>query len=371
MSAEYYLRIIDTSGVTQAVVTDFLSVAYQRRVNEPGLATLFVDENNPAISYFVHNSQVEIYRRNVAASLAWYRDFVGVIRATQWSTDQATTLRVDAPGIMHVLSWNGVSYPAGVSNRSDFSAVAAETILKNLVKYNATSSGTTGDGRIRAAVDGSGKLSGLFTITNQADAAGGSTLTISSEVLANKNLLAALQDVASIAGGDIDLIKTAATTFQFRFYAGQRGTDRSSSLTFSLDRGNMARPVFEDNRIDERTVAIVGGQDKGTARTYVTRTGTDYGATRMMETFVNASGDLTSGALNAAGDVALDTGRSRPRLSFDVMQVPNAYYGVHYDLGDKVKAVYRGTSYTQKINGVTVAFDATGVEAIGVEMKNV
>ncbi len=370
MGAEYELRIVDTAGSTQAVITDYLSLGYTRRRNEPGILSFFVKDNHPALSYLTHNNQVEVYRRNADISLASYRDFVGVIRGLTWNTQEATSLRIDAPGIMHVLSWNMVGYPAGSANRNDFSAAKAETILKNLVKYNATSSGTTADGRARAAVDGSGKLSGLYTITLQADGAAGNTLTISSEVLAWKNLLASLQDVALIAGGDFDLIKTAATTFEFRWYASQRGTDRSTSLTFALDRGNMANPTFIDNRIEERTVAIVGGQDTGTARTLVTRTGTDYGATRMMEGFIGASGDLTAGALNAAGDVALDDWRSRPQLSFDVLQVPNAYYGVHYDLGDKVKAVYRGTSYTQLINGVSVEFAAGGEERISTEMKN-
>jgi hypothetical protein len=371
MGAEYELRVIDTAGATQAVITDYLSLAYSRRRNEPGMLSFFVGDDHPALSYLTHNNQVEVYRRNGDIGLASYRDFVGVVRGLTWNTQEATSLRIDAPGIMHALSWNLVGYPAGSANRNDFTAVAAETILKNLVKYNATASGTTADGRARGAVDGSGELSGLYTITLQADGAGGNTLTVSSEVLAWKNLLAALQDVALIAGGDFDLVKTAATTFEFRWYLGQRGTDRSASLTFSLDRGNMANPTFIDNRIEERTVAIVGGQDAGTARTLVTRTGDDYGATRMMEGFLNADGDLTTGALNAAGDVALDDWRSRPQLTFDVLQVPNAYYGVHYDLGDKVTAVYRGTSYIQLIQGVSIEFTAGGDERISVEMKTV
>lgn len=368
MGAEYQLRIIDTSGVTQAIITDFLSLAYVRKVNEPGLATFFVKDSHPALAYLTHNNQVEVYRRNADISLAWYLDFVGVIRKLTWETKESTSLRVDAPGIMHVLSWNIVGYAAGTSSRNSFTATAAETVMKNLVKYNATSSGTVADGRKRAAVDGSGKLSGLFTITLQADAAGGNSLTIDA---AWDNLLSTLQKVQTVAGGDFDLIKTAATTFQFRFYAGQRGTDRSTSLTFALDRGNMANPVFTDDRIDEKTVAIVGGQGEGSARTTVTRTGTNYGATRMIETFVNASSAATTGALNAEGDSKLDDLRARPTLQFSVLQVPNAYYGVHYDLGDKVKAVYRSVSYTLKVAGVSVSFDSNGGESIGVEMKYV
>lgn len=365
MGAEYELRIVDTAGATQAVITDGLSLGYTRRVNEPGILSFFVKDNHPALSYLTHNAQVEVYRRNADIGLSSYRDFVGIIRRTTWNTDEATSFRVDAPGIMNVLNWNAVMYPAGVSNRSSFSGAKAETILKNLVKYNATSSGTTGDGRARNAVDGSSKLSGLFTVTVQTDGAGGNTVTMDTTW---EPLLATLQKVQAVAGGDFDLIKTAATTFDFRWYSGQRGTDRSASLTFALDRGNMANPTFTDDRIEERTVVVVGGQDQGTARTLVTRTGTDYGATRMMEAFMDARNGLTTNALNAEGDAALDAWRSRPQLSFGVLQVPNAYYGVHYDVGDLVKAVYRGVSYTMKVNGVSVSFDSGGAEVISVEM---
>lgn len=368
MGAEYYLRVIDTAGATQAVITDGLSIGYTRRVNEPGMLSFFVKDNHPALTYLTHNAQVEVYRRNADIGLAWYRDFTTIIRKLTWNTQEATSLRVDAPGIMNVLSWNVVGYRAGTSNRNSFSGAKAETILKNLVTYNATASGTTGDGRIRNAVDGSGKLSGLFTVTVQADAAGGNTLTLDKSW---GNLLTTLQDVQTIAGGDFDLIKTAATTFEFRFYAGQRGTDRTSSLTFALDRGNMANPTFTDDRIEERTVALAAGQGDGSNRTVVTRTGTDYGATRMMEGFMDGRMNSSTASLNAEGDAALDAWRSRPQLSFDVLQVPNAYYGVHYDVGDLVKAVYRGTSYTLKVAGVSVSFESNGAESIGVEMKQV
>ena len=176
MGAEYYLRVIDTAGATQAVITDGLSIGYTRRVNEPGMLSVFVKDNHPALTYLTHNAQVEVYRRNADIGLAWYRDFATVIRKLTWTTQEATSLRIDAPGIMNVLAWNVVGYRAGTSNRNSFSGAKAETILKNLVTYNATASGTTGDGRIRNAVDGSGKLSGLFIVTVQEEEAGGNRM---------------------------------------------------------------------------------------------------------------------------------------------------------------------------------------------------
>src|SRR5690606_30648784 len=138
-----------------------------------------------------------------------------------------------------------------------------ETVMKALVTYNATSSGTTADGRIRNVATGG------LTITVEADGGGGNTVDW---YCAHDHLLETLQKLARIAGGDFDLIKTAATTWDFKFYDGQRGTDRSSSVIFSLDHGNMARPRYQIDRREERTVAIVGGGGEGDDRTFVTRT---------------------------------------------------------------------------------------------------
>jgi hypothetical protein len=369
MGAEYYLKVIDTAGVTQAVITDYLGLAYVAKVNEPGILRFTLAETNGAIANIVHNAQVEVWRRNADIGLDWYRDFVGIIRALSWSTRNGlTTIEAQAPGIMHVLSWRTVAYKAGTSNRSDFAAVNAERVMKNLVTYNATAAGTTADGRIVLATDGSGLVSGLYTIAVQADGNTGNAVSIG---CAWRNVLTALQDVASVAGGDFSMVKTAATTFEFRWYAGQLGTDRSATQIFALDRGNMADPKLELGRVTEATLAIVAGQGEGSARAATTRQGTDYSATRNIEVFVDARNSATTAALNTAGDVVLDEDRARPEFSFDVLQVPNAYYGVHYFLGDKVTARYRGTSYTQKVQGVTVEFAPSGDERIQVELRNV
>lgn len=369
MGAEYYLKVIDTAGATQAIIADSLGLAYTSRVNEPGLLRFTLGDGHSALSSIVHNAQVEVWRRNDGIGLAWYRDFVGIIRGLTWETrDGLTTLAVEAPGIMHLLSWRVVAYRAGTADRSEFAAVNAERVMKWLVTYNATSSGTTGDGRIVNATDGGGLLSGLYTIAVQADGNTGNAVTFTCPW---RNLLAALQDVASVAGGDFDLVKTAATTFEFRWYASQLGTDRTATMIFALDRGNMADPKLTLSRVKERTLAVVAGQGEGASRAATTRTGADYGSTRNIEVFVDARSAETTAAMNTQGDVALDEARARPEFSFGVLQVPNAYYGVHYFLGDRVTARYRGTSYTQKVQGVTVEFAPSGEERIQVELKNV
>lgn len=364
MAAEYQLRIIDTIGKTQAIITDFLRLAYTRVVNQPGMCSFVLDEHNPAVTYAsAFNYQVEVWRRNDAIGLDWTRDFVGIIRATSWATDQSTTLTVTAPGIMSILGWQIVAFRAGISNRSTFNAITADRIMSRIVQYSFV---TADSNRIRTALS-SGKVSGLYTVTIETAAGTGTIINYS---CAYDNVLAALQDVQPISGGDFDLVKTGDATFQYRWYLGQLGTDRTASLYFSLERGNMANPVFTEDRGRERTVSIVAGQGEGTARFATTRTSLDYSASsRAFEMYSNGSSMTTVDSLNALGDQDLYDRDAEISFTFNALQAPNAYYGVHYTLGDLVTATYRGSSYTQKVSSVAIQFDSNG-ESINVEMTN-
>lgn len=377
MPAEYYINLTDTAGALVATVTGgaggdggetrtgFTSLAYRNEVNAPGYAQITFAGNHPARTLLPTNGQIEVYRRNADLGVSWYRDFVGVFRGQTHTTRETGEWTIDCPGIMSVLSWRNVAWYAGTASRSAFTAAASETIMKTLVSYNAGSNATAANGRIRDGVT-SGKLSNIWTISNQADGAGGNSKSWS---CAWDSLLTTLQALAKAgAGGDFDLIKTAATTFEFRWYAGQRGTNRTASVLFSLDRGNMAQPEYAYSRQNEATVAIVAGQGDASARVVTTRTGSDYSSSNDIEAFVDGRSYSTTAALQSIGDKAMFDRRARHALDFSVLQSPNAYYGAHYFLGDLVTASYLNTSFTQKVQAVNVSFDGAGNERIGVEM---
>ncbi len=377
MPAEYYINLTDAAGTVVATVTGgmggdggeaatgFTSLAYRNEVNAPGYAQITFAGNHPARSLLPTNGQVEVYRRNTDLSVSWHRDFVGVFRGQTHATRENGEWTIDCPGIMSLLGWRSVAWYAGTANRSSFTSVAAETIMKTLVSYNAGSNATAANGRVRDGVT-SAKLSNIWTISNQADGGGGNS---KSWTCPWENLLTTIQSLAKAgAGGDFDLIKTAATTFEFRWYTGQRGTDRTASVIFSLDRGNMAQPEYTFNRQNEATVAIVAGQGDGTNRVIVTRNGADYSSSNDIEAFIDGRSYSTTAALQAIGDKAMFDRRARVTLGFDVLQVPNAYYGKDYFVGDLVTARYLGASFTQKVQAVNVTFDQAGNERISVEM---
>lgn len=363
MTPAYRLDIRDTSGVLQAVVTDFTYLTYTRRVNEVGILQFGLSPSHPAIAYLTDKAEVEVWRRDARNGVDWYRDFDGLVRTTEWAhlDDGRETFTAWCPSVHTMLGWAIVAYPANTANRSTFSAAKAETIMKTLVTRNLTSSGTTGDGRKRVAPQPG--------ITVEADAAGGNTLTYA---CAWANVLEALQDVARIGGGDFDLVQTGAAAWQFQFHAGQLGTDRSASVVFSLAHGNMASPVYTLARSEERTVAIVGGQGEEAARATAVRTGANYHVTtNNIETFVQASDRDSTAGLQAAGDARLDELEARPAFRFDIIETPATVYNRDFYLGDLVTARYRDTAYTVKVKGVTVSLAADGTESKGFEAETV
>ncbi len=187
------------------------------------------------------------------------------------------------------------------------------------------------------------------------------------------NLLTTLQALAKVGGGDFALVKSdlnsEALVWDFRFYPGQLGRDRSATLTFAVGRGNLANPVYEKDHTDEATVAIVGGTGDKSARAVVVRTGDDYSAANDIEMFVNGINSETTGGLNAAGDKRLADHVAREQFTCELLATPNCVYGRDFALGDLGTAVnpFTGDTTTVKINAVTIDVQADGRRVVSGE----
>jgi hypothetical protein len=237
--------------------------------------------------------------------------------------------------------------------------------MKTLVDRNAVAANATAAaGRDRDAPD--------YGITIEADAAGGNTV----DWTANRNhkLLENLQALARVGGGDFDVIYTSSTTREFRFYTG---TDKTATITFAENLGNMDNVRFRQIRSVERTAAIVAGTGQESARTKTVRTGTNYSSANDIETFVDAK-DLgasdSTATRSARGDARLDESEARDEFAFDVVQTEGIYYGPSgngsYALGDLASAVRPdGVTVTQQIYGVSLAWRPGQKEQIGIEVR--
>lgn len=362
MLAEYRIDLTNTSGVKVAESVSFQSLSYKKQVNAPGVARFVLSSADSSAQYVVPGVQARVYRRNTSYGLtSWVEDFTGFITGLREDTEGIETrITATVVGVVSMLGWRINAFPANTTNRSVFSAQKAETIMKTLVEYNLGASATVDNGRIRDGV--------ITGFSVQADAAGGNTITWNN---AYTNVLDDLQKLAFVGGGDFDVIRTGSATFEFRFYPGQRGTDRTATVVFSQDYGTIGNITYEYNQAEWDTVAIVGGEGEGVSRQLAVRTGGGYDInTANFEFFVDAK-DVKTGTngLNARGDARLVERRIVENFDFDVLQTPSTYYGVHYFLGDLVTVQYNTQNLTYKITGVQVSATRNAGEAIVVDTE--
>lgn len=372
--AKYELFIYDETGTRQFIITDFFSLGYQRIVNNPGLLTFSIPDFHPmALTLVERDWQVEVVRSrasdfrtniNPSNAIAPYVDFGGFIRDEERVADSDGQVTVT----YYVVGWSDllrraiVAYPPNRTGRTKFVNVAAETICKDIVKYNATTSGTTADGRDRNVPTAGSYLS------IETDTGDGNLLDV---FLSRTNLLDTLRDIASIGNGDFDVVKTGARAWQFRWYPAQLGTQKITSVVFALNYGNMVNPRLRYQRLEERTVAIVAGQEVNGVRQVETVLGSGYNAaTNSYEVYVDGSDVSTNAGLRDRGEARMQELKESRELTFDVLQTPGSLYGLHYFLGDIVTAVFQGVQITQKIEGVTIGFDSSGAETISLDLRN-
>lgn len=364
--AEYKLRVYDQAGDFAYEITDFLPLSYSMKVNSVGLLTFSLSAEHSLTSEAFDAWQVEVWRKPYGAS--WSRDFISFIMHDQYTFTPTPIVAFDCVGIKQMLAWREIAYPAGTADRTVFTGEQVETICNTLAKYNATSSGTTADGRDRNASAGY-PFSGL---TVEADGAGGNTYS-GGFYCARKNLLETLQDLADWGGGDFDIVKTSATAWQWRWYEGQLGTDRTADVEFSLRVGNMANPVVDNNRIGVKTVGIVAGQGEEASREIEVVTSDDYAVNNDIEMFIDARNIEDTDGLISAGERKLAEKRKKETFTFDILQSESSQFGVHYFLGDLCTAINPkdDSEVTVKIVSVSISLAQDGQETIDVEVEEV
>lgn len=374
MASAHKLRFFDTAGNLKYELSgkkkaNFLDLSYTININSPGLISLELPGDADVLYDLDDKWQVEVWRKPEGHD--WHQEIVGLYRKLDWSYSNQSYVKLTLPGLMEMLRWRIVDFPANTAGKSAFAGEKAETIANALVKYNATSAATTANGRGRNGAAGY-PFTGLSV---EADGGGGNTLDWYCGLA---NLLTTLQDIAEIGGGDFDIVKTSPTAWQWRWFEGQLGTDRRDTIVFSMDRGNMANPNYIEDRTSAATVAIVGGKDTDEDRDIERVTSTEYSVDNDIEVFVSGvsvkgddAGEITA-ALEDKGHQELETKRTKKSFDFDVVQVEGTEYGVDYFAGDLVTAInpVTGDEIDMKVISATIGLNkSSGKESIGIEIE--
>lgn len=365
MAPLYTMTIYNASGVIQTIATDYMQLGISRQVNAIDGLTFSMASTSPNAQYLQYGYIVSVTRQDNAQGISASVEFAGMIRRVVRIVSTQTIYQVTAVSMMALLADRVVAYRANVANRSVFSAVPAETILKTLFNYNCTTLAVTGTTSQRII---NGSTTGM---TTSASAGGGSIVSIACSM---QNLLDVMQKVAVGNGGDFDMIWTAPATYTFTWYLGQRGTNRSSSVILSVPTGTIAELQVVTDRTQDFTNVILGGSGESLARGMYSRPASLNTGLSNREEFIdsrNQGAGTTAANYNSMGDSALAL-QAKKRTSYNVKLTQNAAlkYGRDYFFGDLVSINDNGTLVTQKVQGVALKFDNNGSESVNVKLNN-
>lgn len=358
------LDVYSAAGVLLGRISDFDWLSCRTQVNDPGLLQAVFPSTHRIVGLLEQHGEVEFWWKDGEAGIDWTRMFNGPFLKddrTEYSSSPGTyDLRI--PGSMIYMDWRIVAWPAETVDRCAFTGIPAETIAKTLVDYNLGPNATVANGRI---LDGD-----MTGVSIQADGATGTNLDWN---CFGAFLLETLRDLAKVGAGDFDLVKTSTTTWEFRWYDGQLGTDRTASVIFSLSKDTMRKPTYIRRGISERTVAVIGGQGIDSSRVFRTRTSVTYSSSNHREVFINAPDLADNDALDDRGDVQLERRKYEEEFSFEMHEIASQRFGKHYFLGDLVTVINPFTlvSATYQVEAVTMSLQKSGARSLSVDVQAV
>jgi len=341
-------KVVVKSTVTNGgEITRYLGFTFQRRVRQMGQWALELNADNAQAALFALDAQVQFLFRAPEAGLDWVLDYEGLCRDLSWEQkdDGSELCRASGYCLKQLLNRRIVN--AGAGSAQALKSGAAETIMKAFVEEQCGPSAGT-----RA-------LSG-FSV--EADQGRGNVLTPPD--YAHAKVLKICEELALTGGGDYDVVSTGLGTFEFRWYLGQRGTDRRTTVRFTKELGTMANAKLQRIRSAEHNAVLVCGQGQGETRPavwVVDESLVDDSAWNRSEVFVNGNaGGTDPDQLGEAGLVALEKGRPKWTLSWDTLQTKGWLYGRDYTFGDIVYGTYRGYETAKKLSEMSVAVSGDG-----------
>ncbi len=368
MRFNYYVKVAPPDSDVTDFINDFVRLSYTQRLNEVGYGTIALPRDHLLANTITLDSTIYISRGQThdAVNAAYYQDFAGLYRGNVETTasDGRQLVTLHFPDVLSLVAREIIAFRAGVANRSDWTSKTIAQIWQDILVYNFSLADVN---RLLPFTN----VSGERRVYNDALTAS-TTINYSA---AYKNVLTALQELAVLGnfhfkgrGGTI--LGGSLGRFQGTTVEIDPGTDRSATVVFDLGRANIGAVELDKRRVYEPTKIIVGGQGEGASRTVQVRTGSEYTTINHSEVFVDARDLATTAALDARGDTKAAVVAYKPRFTFRATQAPGSYYGRDYFLGDLVAARYKGTMFTQRIVGVTVAVDEDGRESIELDLDN-
>jgi len=351
LEANYSIVIRDTTGTQLAIADAYSKFEYTKILNDAGFIEITASPELIDPDWFTTDCIVEVWRKPPGED--WLEDFTAFHRFKRfWYDDEDMEwFRSVGPGLESLLKRRIILPPRGEA------ALLLSDEFTDVMRELVRSQASWGAAAAR-------QFPGLGV---EADTGEGDSFTYPYRY---ENLYEEVRTLADL-GADFAVEHLGADQFQFRVYYPSAGVDRrvgnaygNPPVIFSLEMANMTEPEFESDRLDEKTVVYVGGEESGALREVVERAsldGAEYDSPwNRVESFLESRQETSLAALMAYGDAFLVESREKVTFSCEATPTITSLYNVHWDLGDLVTGRYRGVDYDMQIKEIQVSVDEDG-----------
>ncbi len=357
----YEIWLGTDAGVVKQIIDRPISLSYTLALNDIGILQIVLPGD-----FDMANVRLD--------SWIWVYRFIGNLRVLvgntvffireieRQSSNNQNLLIFSAVSAIELLARRIVAYASGTSQANK--SGAAETVMKEIVSENL------------GADAGAGRdLSAYMTIAS--DNGAGATVT---KGFSWDNVLDVLQEISqySVLAEDaiyFDVVYQNTGKLEFKTYAGLRGQDLSYSsgqgLIVSPQHDNLGQAVYTQDWTSEATYIYAGGQGQEADRLVVSASSADRIQTSVLnlrEDFVSATMQSASSGLFSSAQSELHKHRPVRLFTGELMNTPTMRFGIEWNLGDKVTAVFDGKPFDCIINGVSVRVNA-GKESIAAKLR--
>lgn len=365
-AATWEIWLDEPSGNRLVQVEEVISFAIAKVANSVGAFDLILPSKYD--EYLRLDGMVEFWRAPAGKTLKPI--MVGRMRDFEYADerDETEITAVSGPDGNDLLDTRIVAYPAGStdSSKTDY----ADDMMKEIVDYNLGTSSTDSDRDLETSLS--------FSI--QVDTSDGPTITKS---FAWKNVLKILKEIAAdsaFQGTDLyfdttaKLVSQTQISFEFKTFTGQPGRDRTGTaqVIFGKEWGNLANPSYREDYTKEINYIYAGGQGEGADRVIeevedTIRTGVSIWNRR--EGFVDARNESDTDAVISRANSALESGQPVKYFRGDLLDTPQAVYGVDWEWGDKIVVEYRGRQFEGPVLLVNFKVNNKGQETISAQVE--
>lgn len=373
-TSTYSVWLNSPTGDHIAAIPDFFSLRATQSLNDIGALTLTMPASFP-YSYLEgrRDLQLEIWRRDIAGGQTLLTNTIWLVRRHSKSRrGGGMEYSIGAVPLLELLNRRIIYAYAGSAGADKEDP--ADDVCKALVRENMGAD----------VLDSARDLSTYLTVA--ADISQAPSVI---KKCAYRNLLQTLQEICqtSAALGTqlfFDITYSSYHAFVFRTYTGQLGLDRTDTTgvnTFyaSEDSGSLVDPSYEEDYTSEITYVYAGGSGDGAGRVVGTApTATSVERSRQYASPFNrieAFSDARNGYTTVAGceyEAESTLRASRPRKSFSgsLIDTPQSRYGIDWNYGDRVTAVFDNMRSDCLIS--TIDIDVSGAkETISARLRSV